>query len=105
MTTYRSAPLTGEVKQGAHQTVDNVYCTSTAAQRKRLMDYLIHNGAVNTMYARDRLNIMAPAPRIKELRDQGHVIHTARLTINDRDGRSHPRVALYTLLELAEVVQ
>jgi hypothetical protein len=103
MTTHKNAPLTGEVKQGAYQTDHNFHDTSTSAQRQRLLEWLIHNGSINTHFARDRLNIMAPAARIKELRDKGHNIHTDRITLNDRDGRSHPRVACYVLLQLAEV--
>lgn len=79
--------------------------TTTRAQRERLLQFLIDNGSVNTMFARDRLNIMAPAARIKELREQDHKIQTDRIVINDRDGRRHDKVARYVLLELAEVRQ
>ena len=75
--------------------------TSTRAQRKRLLEALIELGAVNTMYARDRLNIMMPAARIKELREAGHDIATDRITINDRDGRAHSGIARYVLVRLA----
>lgn len=75
--------------------------TSTRAQRKRLLEALKILGAANTLYARDRLNIMAPAPRIKELREQGHHIHTDRITITDRNGFVHHNVARYVLIKLA----
>lgn len=75
--------------------------TSASAQRKRLLEALQTLGAVNTLYARDRLNIMAPAPRIKELREQGHQIHTDRISIQDRDGFTHGNVARYVLIKLA----
>jgi len=103
MTTYKNASSTGTVEQGAYQTTYNVYDTSTAAQRQRLLEWLLNHGSVNTLFARDRLNILAPAARIIELREKGHKIHTDRIVINDRDGRPHRRVALYTLLQLAEV--
>lgn len=74
---------------------------SANAQRKRLLDALQILGAVNTLYARDRLNIMAPAPRIKELREQGHQIHTDRISITDRNGFIHSNVARYVLIKLA----
>ncbi len=77
--------------------------TTTEAQRKRLLEWLTDNGSVNTMFARDQLNLMMPAARIKELREQGHQIRTERVIINDRDGRPHSRVACYVLLQLAEV--
>lgn len=75
--------------------------TSASAQRKRLLEALQTLGAVNTLYARDRLNIMAPAPRIKELREQGHQIYTDRISITDRNGFAHGNVARYVLIKLA----
>jgi hypothetical protein len=75
----------------------------TAAQRERPLGFLINNGNAITMFLRESLNIMAPAARVTELREQGHKIHTDRIVINDRDGRTHVRVARYVLLELAEV--
>ena len=79
--------------------------TTASAQRERLLQFLSKNGSVNTMFARDRLNLMQPAARIKELRDLGHKIHTDRIVINDRDGRRHNKVARYVLLELAEPIK
>ncbi|AYN97236.1 hypothetical protein EAW52_11000 [Pseudomonas sp. LTJR-52] len=76
--------------------------TDAMRQRQRLLNALIELGAVNTLFARDKLNCMAPAPRIKELRALGHEIYTDRITINDRDGRTHKRVARYVLLKLAK---
>jgi hypothetical protein len=75
--------------------------TSANAQRKRLLEALQKLGAVTTVYARDRLNIMAPAPRIKELREQGHKIHTDRINIIDSNGCAHGNVARYVLIKLA----
>jgi uncharacterized protein YccT (UPF0319 family) len=40
---------------------------------------------------------MAPAPRIKELREAGHAIKTHRITVTDEHGRTHHGVALYYL--------
>lgn len=75
--------------------------TSANAQRKRLLDALQTLGAVTTLYARDRLNCLAPAPRIFELRAQGHEIFTDRITIKDQFGRTHKGVARYVLIKLA----
>lgn len=72
--------------------------TSASAQRKRMLDALQKLGAVNTLYARDCLNVMAPAPRIKELREQGYQIRTDRICINDRNGFKHENVARYVLI-------
>ena len=55
----------------------------------------------------DRLNYLsesqtlAMARKTRELREQGHQIHTARITITDRNGFAHGNVARYVLLKLA----
>jgi len=77
--------------------------TSTSAQRVRLLDALIAN-SVTTYQAREKLNIAAPAPRVKELREQGHDILTVFQTLPDGAGRLHPRSARYVLLSLAQEV-
>ena len=96
--------ITMKNKKGQHMASpkkSHVNNTSTSAQRKRLLAALIQLGAVNTFYARDRLNILMPASRIKELRDQGHEIFTDLITIKDQHGRTHNRVARYVLVRLA----
>lgn len=82
----------------------NNFDTSTKAQRDRLLDSMIRIGSVNTLFARDRLNIMSPAARIAELRKAGYQINTVPVEIFDRDGRSHCRVARYVLVKLATEV-
>lgn len=72
--------------------------TTAAAQRVRLLERL-RLGPVSTFEAREELNIMAPAPRIKELRDQGHTILTDRQTLTDAHGFEHVGVARYYLTE------
>jgi hypothetical protein len=94
------------IKKGQHMASpkkSRLHNTTAQAQRKRLLDALIELGAVNTLYARDILNVMAPAPRIKELRELGHHIHTDRITIKDRNGFIHDNVARYVLIAIAEV--
>lgn len=75
--------------------------TTSFAPRKRLLETMQRLSAVNTMYARDRLNIMMPAARIKELRKLGHIIYTDRITIKNKQGFIHRGVALYVLIKLA----
>lgn len=70
--------------------------TSLKSQRDRLLERL-RFGPVSTFAARDELNIMAPAPRVKELRDQGHLILTERQTLTDSFGCAHVSVAIYHL--------
>ena len=97
-------PTTRQINWGDELTSEfKTLDTSTLAQRQKILNYLIKNGSINTLFARDRLNIMAPAPRIKELREQGHNIFTDRIVINDRESRSHSKVALYILLEVSAV--
>lgn len=92
-------------KKGQHKTSpkkkSHLNDTTSAAQRKRLLDALIRLGAVNTMYARDKLNILMPASRIKELRILGHDIYTDRITIKNKQGFVHLGVARYVLIKLA----
>lgn len=97
-----NALTTNQSRQGVSNIFTGLNDTTAAAQRKRLLKQLIDCGSVNTMFARDRLNILCPAARVLELREQGHKIRTDRIVINDRDGRRHYRVALYVLLQLAE---
>ncbi len=72
--------------------------TSTHAQRARLLERL-RLGPIDTITARHELNVMMPAARIKELRDNGHAIKTHRLTLTDEQGRTHHGVALYFLTQ------
>lgn len=96
-----------ENKKGQHMASpkqSSLHCTSANAQRVRLLAALIELGAVNTLYARDRLNILMPAARVKELRNLGHQIHTDLITITDRNGFVHHKVARYVLIKLAQGV-
>ncbi|MEW9570540.1 helix-turn-helix domain-containing protein [Rhodanobacter sp. Si-c] len=72
--------------------------TSTAAQRQRLLAHLRHD-SLDTITARRDLNVMHPAIRVKELREEGHRIITVRVDRHDDQGRAHHNVALYTLLQ------
>jgi hypothetical protein len=75
--------------------------TSAHAQRQRLLAYLIEFGSVTTVYARDVLGIMSPAPRVQELRQRGYNIITERIKANDHLGVSHYGVARYVLITQA----
>ncbi|PLK47039.1 helix-turn-helix domain-containing protein [Uliginosibacterium sp. TH139] len=69
--------------------------TSNAAQRARLLDRL-RTGPVSTFEARKNLEIMHPAGRIKELKDQGHKIEKLWVQEETETGVLH-RIALYVL--------
>lgn len=70
---------------------------STEAQRQRLLAAL-RRRPVTTIEARRDLDIMAPAPRIFELRQRGFQIVTIWAHQATDCGREH-RVALYVLIK------
>ena len=76
---------------------DKLNNTNLEAQRKRLLKALTI-APVSTIEARNQLNILAPAPRIFELRhDQGFNIITNWITTITPEGYKH-RVAEYVLI-------
>jgi hypothetical protein len=72
--------------------------SSGSAQRRCLLDWMRASGPIDTLTARRDLNILMPASRIKELKNQGYSFHARRITITDEHGRSHSNIALYTLI-------
>ena len=70
--------------------------TSTESQRSLLLDHL-KKGPLTTIQARDELGVMSPAPRVMELRRQGHNIITLWTETVDRTGTKH-REGQYILL-------
>lgn len=71
---------------------------SANAQRKKLLTALNELGFVTTVYARDVLGIMSPAPRVQELRQRGCKIITERVNEADSLGLVHHGVARYVLI-------
>lgn len=74
--------------------------TNLEAQRQRLLAALRQAGnqGITTIQARHKLNILAPAPRVHELRhDFGHNIQTIWTTDTTPEGFPH-RIARYVLL-------
>lgn len=65
-------------------------------QRMRLLEALKKQGSVSTPEARNDLDVFAPAPRIFELRAQGHRIDTVMVPIETAFGKVR-KVALYVL--------
>lgn len=79
------------------------YSNSAASQRARILKHLENGKALSTMQAREQLGIMSPAPRVKELREQGYQIDTYRITEHDSNGVPHHRMGLYVLHSKREV--
>jgi hypothetical protein len=79
-------------------------------QRIKLLDWLLEKGSISTDQAREHLDVMHPAGRIKELREDGYLISTIWVVWESDYGIKH-RVAKYVLmrkeplenLELSEV--
>jgi hypothetical protein len=70
--------------------------TSAHTQRLQILSHL-RKRSLNTFELRE-LSHMAPAPRIKELRDKGFVIVTSFENVTDGHGKLHKRVARYSLV-------
>lgn len=94
-----SVPALGALKNAQTSTRANYSAKSTAteAQRDRILQALRRRP--HTSYDLRRLGIYQAPARIKELRDKfGYDITTSFVTLTDRDGYTHPRCALYTLV-------
>ena len=72
---------------------------SFASQQARVLAWLMTKGPLTTLAARRELDVLHPAGRVKELREQGHDIFTFWRTETTNQGRPH-RVAEYILLDL-----
>lgn len=72
---------------------------SREAQRARLLKALNTRGpsGVTTLEAREELNILHPAGRVQELRDEGRQIATIWTTATNSEGFAH-RIARYVLM-------
>lgn len=70
--------------------------TATEAQLQRVIKAL--KIRPHTSHELFRAGIYHPPRRIKDLRERGYWIKTARVNLIDRDGYSHARCALYTLV-------
>ena len=76
--------------------LDDFIENSAAAQRNRLLDAL-RMAPVTTLEARRDLDILMPAARVFELREQGHDIATVWVWQETEQGRPH-HVAKYVLM-------
>lgn len=70
--------------------------TNAKTQRKQLLTHLQEQGSITTIEARQLYDIMGVAPRILELKAQGHNIVTERISVITDDIR-HVGVAKYIL--------
>ena len=80
---------------GSRSEKQQSYSTNNAAQRTRILDWL-RRESLTTLQAREHLDIMHPAGRVKELRKQGFNIMTY-WTIEAKH-----RIAKYVILAKVE---
>ena len=81
-------------------TKKTTFSNDALQQRKRILKALAERGplGITTIYAREQLDIMAPAPRIHELRhDYGYNIQLIREPDTNAQGYTHI-CARYVLL-------
>lgn len=92
------APLAGtnEAKVEQLNSIRDQYRGDTRTDQARRMLEALRQTAVSTFEARRYLDIMHPAGRVQELRDDGHEIDTFRLSEPSDVGRPHC-IALYVL--------
>ena len=74
---------------------------SAVRQRERLRHAFTHFPQLSTVEIRQGLDIIHPAGRVQELRDQGETIHTLWTTVVSENGASH-RVANYLWVREAQ---
>jgi len=74
-----------------------IHDNSLAGQRQRLLAYLKNNRSITTLEARHKIDIMHPAGRIKELKEQGYNIITNWRIDTTPEEKPH-RVAEYVLM-------
>ncbi len=85
----------GQAGRGVKPETTEAHPNAASAQRQRLLQAL-RQGPITTIAARRDLDVISPAPRILELRRQGHNILTF-WAWEDSGVRPH-RVARYALL-------
>lgn len=83
-------------KAGQKKNQGHFASNSTQSQRARLLDVLSTGNSISTIEARRNLDILAPAPRIKELKNKGHNIIKHMVSEPTDCGKLH-RVARYYL--------
>lgn len=71
--------------------------TARKAQQNRAL-LRLQKGPADTFVLRREENILMPAARIKELKEQGYDILSQRITLVDEYGREHRGIALYSLI-------
>lgn len=78
--------------------------TPNPAQRARILKYLekLGSSGVSTIEIREKLDVLHPAGRIKELREEGHKIITRWTVTENIFGLAH-RNARYVLVSYAKL--
>ncbi|WP_427183738.1 helix-turn-helix domain-containing protein [Bordetella bronchialis] len=85
----------GDRLAAGHGSKSNPKSTASEAQRERILSAL--STGPKTSYDLRRLGCYQCPARVLELRRRGYDIRTDLVTIYDRDGYRHDRVALYSI--------
>lgn len=94
--TNEIAPLAGEAKEEQLNLIRDKYKgDSRSVQAARLLEAL-RLFPISTFEARKHLDVMHPAGRVQELREDGHEIETLRHSERSEVGRPHS-IAVYVL--------
>ena len=88
----------GEAKARKLVEISNQFMGNTRADQATRLREALRNFPVSTFEARRYLDIMHPAGRVQELREEGNDIDTLRGTMRSDIGRPHC-VAVYVLRE------
>ena len=88
------ATTTPQAKTTRHNSKDN----SLHNQRQKLMNWFFEHGSITTPEAREELDIMHPAGRIRELKARGHDIGTVWDSWTSEHGIKH-RIGRYVLVK------
>ena len=94
---HEKAPTRGSMRGPGTSPVYTTAALSSEAQRARILAHLREHHRLTTLEARQRLSVMHPAARVRELREMGHRIETLWREDHDAAGNPH-RVAEYVLM-------
>ncbi|WP_347251493.1 helix-turn-helix domain-containing protein [Legionella sp.] len=87
---------------GNPKSIKPPYDNSASTQRKRTLSYLEKYHRLSTIEAREKLGVLHPCGRVKELRAKGYLIETHWIKAPDANGVFH-RIGLYVYQGKQEV--
>lgn len=95
--TVQSIAATSQVKHAHFTMLLNLYAGNDISIQRRRLYLALQFAPVTTFEARKYLDVIAPAQRIKEMRESGMTIDTFLVNVVTDAGVVHQRVAMYVL--------